>query len=349
MDLATTLRWTAERHPHRIAVSGTGRTLTYAEWDAADDRLARALRAAGVATGGPGRAVDDRRRTARQPVPGRAEARRGPGAAVHPLRRRRAAATASATRGAVLVGHRRGAGRPDGRGRGGGAAAHRRRPGRRGRRRRATTRPGRRRPRTRRPSCSTPPAPPDGRRACRARTAPSTPPPSRTPCRPGSRRASAVLGVMPLFHTMGLRTLAGSIVVGGTWVAQPAFDADGDRRRWSPRERRRRRSTSSRRCTGRCCAPARLDEARALRNLAYAGAAMTPSLAEELVERGAAGVVRQPLRVAPRSTRSPIAPGRRPRSRAAPGGPGSSPGSGSSRRSRAPRRTTSSRRGSRAR
>ena len=51
MDLATTLRWAAERHPGREAVGGDGRRLTYAAWSARVDRLARALRAAGVAPG----------------------------------------------------------------------------------------------------------------------------------------------------------------------------------------------------------------------------------------------------------------------------------------------------------
>ncbi|MDQ4116588.1 MAG: AMP-binding protein, partial [Actinomycetota bacterium] len=51
MDLATTLRWTAERHPDRTAVSGAGRALSYAAWSARVNRLARAMQAAGVAPG----------------------------------------------------------------------------------------------------------------------------------------------------------------------------------------------------------------------------------------------------------------------------------------------------------
>ncbi|MBP2366785.1 2-furoate---CoA ligase [Pseudonocardia parietis] len=97
------------------------------------------------------------------------------------------------------------------------------------------------------------------------------------------RQGVATLGVMPLFHTMGLRTLLASIVVGGTWVGQSAFDSDESMQLildenigslylvptiyWSLLR------------TG------RLGEARALDNLAYAGAAMTPSLAEKLVEQ----------------------------------------------------------------
>src|SRR6202012_5947863 len=43
----------------------------------------------------------------------------------------------------------------------------------------------------------------------------------QTELRPGER----VLGVMPMFHTMGLRTLLASIICGGTWVPQAGFDA----------------------------------------------------------------------------------------------------------------------------
>ncbi len=39
------------------------------------------------------------------------------------------------------------------------------------------------------------------------------------------RPGETVLGVMPMFHTMGLRTLLASIVCGGTWVPQARFDA----------------------------------------------------------------------------------------------------------------------------
>ena len=90
------------------------------------------------------------------------------------------------------------------------------------------------------------------------------------------------LGVMPLFHTMGVRTLLAGIVAAGTWVPQSAFDADTsleliDREQvsalylvptiyWTLLQ------------TG------RLGEMSSVRRLAYAGAAMTPALAERLVE-----------------------------------------------------------------
>ncbi|MDQ4119692.1 MAG: AMP-binding protein, partial [Actinomycetota bacterium] len=89
-----------------------------------------------------------------------------------------------------------------------------------------------------------------------------------------------VLGVMPLFHTMGLRTLVCSIVIGGTWVAQPAFDAAGTadlvaRDHVTSLYLVPTMYWSLLRAGG-------LDRAHDLRRLAYAGAAMTPSLAEEL-------------------------------------------------------------------
>ena len=94
------------------------------------------------------------------------------------------------------------------------------------------------------------------------------------------RPDEVVLGVMPMFHTMGLRTLLASIIVGGTWVPLARFDPDAalelivaDRVSslylvptmfWSLLQ------------------SGRLDEATSLRRLAYAGAAMTPALAERL-------------------------------------------------------------------
>lgn len=88
------------------------------------------------------------------------------------------------------------------------------------------------------------------------------------------------LGVMPLFHTMGLRSLLSSIVSAGTWVPQTRFDAEESMDLilqenisalylvptvyWGLLQ------------TG------RLSEARCVRKLAYAGASMTPALTEEL-------------------------------------------------------------------
>ena len=89
------------------------------------------------------------------------------------------------------------------------------------------------------------------------------------------------LGVMPLFHTMGLRNLIGTIVVGGTWVPQAKFDAD------ETIELIERDGISSLYLVPTIywsllrAAPG--ERLRSVRRLAYAGAPMTPALTEELV------------------------------------------------------------------
>jgi 2-furoate---CoA ligase len=98
----------------------------------------------------------------------------------------------------------------------------------------------------------------------------------------GHAPGEVTLGVMPLFHTMGLRSLLASVLAAGTWVPQATFDAEQTLDLitaeqisalylvptiyWSLMQ------------TG------RLDEATSLRKLAYAGAAMTPFLAQKLTE-----------------------------------------------------------------
>src|SRR5882757_6915591 len=47
MDLATAFSWTAQRHPLRRAVGGSA-PMTYRQWDARTNRLARALASLGV-------------------------------------------------------------------------------------------------------------------------------------------------------------------------------------------------------------------------------------------------------------------------------------------------------------
>jgi 2-furoate---CoA ligase len=97
----------------------------------------------------------------------------------------------------------------------------------------------------------------------------------------GHAPAETTLGVMPLFHTMGIRSLLASIVVAGTWVPQSKFDADE-----SLELIQRERVTAlylvptiywSLLQTG------RLGEATSVRRLAYAGASMTPTLADGLL------------------------------------------------------------------
>jgi Acyl-CoA synthetases (AMP-forming)/AMP-acid ligases II len=81
---------------------------------------------------------------------------------------------------------------------------------------------------------------------------------------------------------LGLRTLLASIVVGGTWVAQPAFDAE------ESLELIRAEGVTSLYMVPTIywslLRTGRLAEATTLDRIAYAGAAMTPALAEQLVE-----------------------------------------------------------------
>jgi 2-furoate---CoA ligase len=100
-------------------------------------------------------------------------------------------------------------------------------------------------------------------------------------CRYGP--GESTLGAMPMYHTMGLRSLLSMIVVGGTFVAIPAFSADaalelvaGHRISslylvptafWALQQ------------TGRLAT-----DARSVRRLAYAGAPMTSTLSSQLAE-----------------------------------------------------------------
>jgi len=97
----------------------------------------------------------------------------------------------------------------------------------------------------------------------------------QTQLRPGE----VVLGVMPMFHTMGLRTLLASIVNGGTWVPQPRFDAVE-----SVHLIRTERVTSLYLVPTVYWSLLRQDDFAdsGVQRLAYAGAAMTPSLVGQL-------------------------------------------------------------------
>ena len=94
------------------------------------------------------------------------------------------------------------------------------------------------------------------------------------------RPGEVTLGVMPLFHTMGVRTLLASILVAGTWVPQARFDAEESLELIT---------------TGKISAlylvptiywsllrTGRLAQAKTVKRVAYAGAPMTPALAAEL-------------------------------------------------------------------
>lgn len=281
MDLATALRWTAERHPDRSAVRGTGRHLSYREWDSRTNRLARALAAAGVGAG-------DRVALALsggEPLASLHLAAQKLGAVSVPLSTRFSPselryclddaaarllvvdaanaerAAAATTGGATLV---RDAAEIDG---------HAERESDR----------------------DLPAAPAETDVSVMLYTSGTTGRPKGVPrthraehtaavahaVQTQQRGGEVVLGVMPLFHTMGLRTLLASIVVGGTWVGQAVFDAE------EALGLIRTEGVSSLYLVPTIywslLRTGRLHEARTLERLAYAGAAMTPSLAEELV------------------------------------------------------------------
>ena len=94
------------------------------------------------------------------------------------------------------------------------------------------------------------------------------------------RPGEVTLGVMPLFHTMGVRTLLASILVAGTWVPQARFDAE---------ESLELITTSK--ISALYLVPTiywsllrtgRLAQAGTVKRVAYAGAPMTPALAAQL-------------------------------------------------------------------
>jgi 2-furoate---CoA ligase len=94
------------------------------------------------------------------------------------------------------------------------------------------------------------------------------------------RPGETTLGVMPLFHTMGVRTLLASILVAGTWVPQAKFDPEESLE-----------LIRSNGVTALYLVPTMfwsllwtgsLPRAWTVKRIAYAGAAMTPTLAEKL-------------------------------------------------------------------
>jgi 2-furoate---CoA ligase len=98
----------------------------------------------------------------------------------------------------------------------------------------------------------------------------------------GQSAFDTTLVVMPLFHTMGLRTLIATVVGSGTWVPQTRFDAEETLSLIEQEE-----------ITSLYLVPTiywsllrtgRLGEAGSVRNLAYAGSSMTPALVEQLTE-----------------------------------------------------------------
>jgi 2-furoate---CoA ligase len=280
MDLSTAMRWAAERHPERVAVRGVGRHFGYREWDARTNQLARALHGLGVR---PGERVAFAL-TGGEPLASLHLAAQKLGAVSVPLSTRFSADELryclgdSGTRLLVVdeANQERGAAAADG-----GSVALRM----------AAELDGLA---AAEPDGELSQTPDEDDVSVMLYTSGTTGRPKGVPRTHRAEHSAAVahavqtrqrigevaLGVMPMFHTMGLRTLLASIVVGGTWVAQPAFDAEESLELildhgvtslylvptiyWSLLR------------TG------RLGEARALDRLAYAGAAMTPSLAEQL-------------------------------------------------------------------
>jgi 2-furoate---CoA ligase len=282
VDLGTAMRWTAERFPERAAVRGSGRHLGYREWDAHTNQLARALAGAGVRPG-------DRvalALTGGEPLASLHLAAQKLGAVSVPLSTRfspdelRYCVDDCAAR--ILVTDPANAERAATATQDGAAVV------------REAAELGASAEQESDHALDTQPAESDisvmlytsgttGRpkgvpRSHRAEHSAAVAHAVQTQQRAGE----VVLGVMPMFHTMGLRTLLTSIVVGGTWVGQSTFDADESLD-----------LIMSEHVSSLYLVPTiywsllrtgRLHDAAALDRLAYAGAAMTPALAEQLVD-----------------------------------------------------------------
>jgi len=274
------LSWAAQRHPERCAVTGTGRELTYRQWDARTNRLARALAGAGVGRGervvfamAGGEPLASLHLAAQKlgavSVPlstrfgpdelrycvGDASAALVVADAAHLDRAAAAAGSAALRQGVELDAAAET--EPDG------ELAHR---------------------------------PASADLSVLLYTSGTTGRPKGVPRSHAAEHAAAlaqavqlqqrlgevVLGVMPLFHTMGLRTLLTSIAVGGTWVGQAAFDPGEslaliERHGVSALYLVPTAYSSLLRSGG-------LERAATLQRLGYAGAAMAPALIEQLVQ-----------------------------------------------------------------
>jgi 2-furoate---CoA ligase len=276
MDLATALAWTADRHPDRRAVGGA-RPMTYREWDARTNQLARVLAEQGVRPG-------DRLAlflAGGEPLATLHLAAQKLGAVSVPLSTRLSPEELAYCLGdadpALLVTDETTASIAE---KAGSAATHRD------------------------VGELTPDGQPDGAlgstpsedaTSVMLYTSGTTGRPKGVPRSHRAEHSAAVahlvqsqlhqgevvLGVMPMFHTMGLRSLVASVVCGGTWVPQARFDAAESVRLmheegvtalylvptiyWSLLRQEGFVDTGAQR-------------------LAYAGAAMTPALAEQLAE-----------------------------------------------------------------
>ncbi|HWD01317.1 MAG TPA: AMP-binding protein [Amycolatopsis sp.] len=284
MDLVRSFRWTAERYPHRRAVGGR-RPMTYAQWDEHTDRLAGALVGLGVRPGDHVALL----LAGGEPLASLHLAAQKVGAISVPLSTRFAAddvayclrdctptllVTDSSTE-ATVAGID---GLP--------ARAHAGEP---------LDAPAGVVPLARLLDTGAPNhLPADDDTSVMLYTSGTTGRPKGVPRTHSAEHSAAVahliqtqhrpgevsLGVMPMFHTMGMRVLLAGIVAAGTWVPQEKFNAEESLELiteegvsalylvptayWSLVH------------TG------RLAEAKSVRRLAYAGASMTPALAERL-------------------------------------------------------------------
>jgi 2-furoate---CoA ligase len=222
VDLARALTWTAERYPARRAVGGP-RPMTYREWDAHTNRLARALAGLGV---GPGDRVTFLLGGG-EPLASLHLATQKLGAVSVPLSTRLAGpeiAYCVGDAGPTLLvtdgGTAENTDGIDGFGRADAAEL--------GRSARDE------------PDGPLPHRPAEDDVSVMLYTSGTTGRPKGVPRTHGAEHAAAVahlvqtqtrpgevtLGVMPLFHTMGLRTLLATVVAAGTWVPQARFDAE---------------------------------------------------------------------------------------------------------------------------
>jgi len=287
MDLATVLRWTADRYPHRRAVGGV-RPMTYAQWEAHTNQLAHALAALGVRPGDHvALSLSGGERHASLHL-----ATQKLGAVSVPLSFRMSPAELAyciADAGSTLVitdestaetADRALAELPLVRRVLSGAAGD------------ATIE----RMALDQPAAAPDVAVRDDEISVMLYTSGTTGKPKGVPrthsaehyasiahlIQSGQSRFDTTLGVMPLFHTMGLRTLIATVIGGGTWVPQARFDAE-----------EAIELIKSERISSLYLVPTmywsllrtgRLGEANSVRKLAYAGAAMTPTLARELAD-----------------------------------------------------------------